>query len=172
MSTTNLPFLFIALTVLSAALAMLAVWSRRSLAIRVIAVIALTAVLVLEYFALTDLLSRPKPAALELAGEQIDKATVLAASIEEGSAIYLWLRLPNIQQPRYYVMPWEQKSAVELQRAIRESRKTGQHVMIDLPFEPSIEIREAPRFYSLPQPRLPLKPRPNVQEYRHPTLGA
>ena len=131
-----------------------------------------TPVLVSEYFALTDLLNRPKPVALELAGEQNDKTTVLAASIEEGSAIYLWLRLPDIQQRRYYVMPWEQKSAVELQRAIWQSRKTRQHVMIDLPFDPSIEIREAPRFYSLPQPCLPLKPRTNVQEYRHPTLGA
>ena len=170
--TNSLPYLFIAFAALCSLLAMITVWSRRSLWVRGGAVVALMSVLALEYFALVDLLSRPKPTELELAGERIEKATVLAASIEEGSAIYLWLRLPGVSEPRYYTMPWEQKSAIELQRAIRESRKSGQHVIIDLPFEPSLEIREAPRFYSLPQPRLPLKPRPDVKEYRHPTLGA
>ena len=39
------------------------------------------------------------------------------------------------------------------------------------PFEPSLELRDAPRFYALPQPKLPDKPYPPSIDYNHPSLS-
>ena len=81
------------------------------------------------------------------------------------------MRLPDQFEPRYYALPWSRQSAIELQKAIREADRTNGEVVIRLPFESSYEGRELPRFYALPHARLPLKPTPDVQEYRHPSLS-
>lgn len=165
----NLSYFFVAFVVLSTMLVMLVVWARRRLWIRALTVVALAVLLGLNYFALSDLLSRPKPVALEFLETGVDEAQVLAASLDEGEAIYLWLRLPDLKQPRYYRMLWQHEAAVQLQDAMREAERRRAPVYLRLPFEDSLDHREDPRFYAPPQPRLPLKPKPELQEYHHPS---
>ena len=170
MAAGLLPYWFVGFVVVGVTLGVVAVWARRSLWIRAGAVVLVAAMLALQYVALTDLLSRPKPTDMELTATSVGEATVLAASIDEGKAIYLWLRLPDQHQPRYYALPWDHGQAVELQRAIREAGRHGTRVIMRSPFEKSLDDRRPPKFYDLPRISLPRKPKPEVLEYRHPSL--
>ena len=79
----EIPLWYLGFVLLSTLLAIAAVWARRSTA-RIGAVMLLAVMLTLQFVALTDLLSRPKPAELETATNTIEEAKVLAASIREG----------------------------------------------------------------------------------------
>ena len=151
-------------------LAVITVWSRRRLAIRVGSVALLALIVVVAYGAFNDLLSRPKPAALEFNNAGIEEAEIISASIREGHGIYLWLRLPDIIEPRYYVLPWHLRLAEELQQAMREAERNRSGLIMRLPFEKGLEEREAPRFYAVPQPKLPDKPAGIYEDYTHPSL--
>ena len=166
-----IPYYFTAFVLLSCALAMIAVWARRRLWVRAGALVMVAAFLSLEYMALVDLLSRPKPVAMESRSLDATEATVIAASMDEGNAIYLWLRFEETRQPRYYALPWAYESAVELQKAIKEANITGAEVQMILDFESSLEKRATPRFFTTPPVELPMKPMPDAFEYRHPSLS-
>ena len=62
----NLPQLYLLFVLLGCVLAVIAVWSRRRLLVRVAAVVALLLLVALNYSALVDLLGRPQPVALSL----------------------------------------------------------------------------------------------------------
>lgn len=167
----ELPLLFALLAALAAALALVAVWSRRSLGVRAGAVGLLALTLAAAYVAYADLLSRPKPVALEVRRAGVAEADVLAAALREDKGIYLWLKLPGVGEPRYYVLPWDIGLAEELQNAMREAERNRSALRMRLPFEKSLEKRPMPRFYALPQPKLPDKPYPPALDYRHPSLA-
>ncbi len=165
----NLPYLFGAALGMTTLLAVMVIWARRRFMVRLAALLALTATLAVDYLALNDLLSRPKPIGNELFAHQAEEAQVIAATLAEGKAIYLLLRLADIAEPRYYAMPWQRDTAEQLQRAMREAEERRSRVLMRMPFEPSLEDREHPRFYALPQTRLPPKPSPDYEDYRHPS---
>lgn len=165
-----LPTFYAVFMALAAALAVIAVWSRRHLAFRVASVALLALTAAVSYGAFNDLLSRPKPAALEFSRAAVDEAEVLGASLREGHGIYLWLRLPGIVEPRYYVLPWRLRLAEELQKSMREAERNRAGLVMRLPFEKGLEEREAPRFYAVPQPKLPDKPAGIYEDYSHPSL--
>jgi hypothetical protein len=115
-----------------------------------------------------DTLSRPKPLKLEFAHWDADRAEVLAYQLVEGEAIYLWLRLPGLMQPRYYALPWDMRTANELMAAQQNAGPGGSYGL-NLPFQRSWD-RQPPKFYELPQPKLPDKMgEPPVE---HPEEGA
>jgi hypothetical protein len=149
--------LFVLTTAAAIALGFLVVWSRRRLALRVMATV-LSAILVSLFGAsIVELLGRPKPVRLEWVERQGADADVLGSRLVEGKAIYLWLGFPGEPEPRAYVLPWNPETAKELQKAIEEAAKDGGQARARLPFEESWEKRE-PKFYALPQPKLPDKP--------------
>jgi hypothetical protein len=110
----------------------------------------------LGYASLVDLLSKPKPVDLEWWLREVAEAEVLASRPVEGEGIYLWLQLPDVAEPRAYVLPWDRASAEQLQEATPEADQEGGGVQMRLPFEPSLDEREA-RFYARPQPAPPAK---------------
>jgi hypothetical protein len=71
-------------------------------------------------------------------------------------AFSVWLQLPEIAEPRAYVLPWDRASAEQFRNAMREAEQNGRGVQMRLPFEPSLDDRE-PMFYAQPQPALPPK---------------
>ena len=164
----NLPQLYLLFVLLGCILAVIAVWSRRRLLVRVGAVVALLLLVALNYSALVDLLGRPQPVAHDSIEDFEGDSIVLAASIDEGLAIYLWLRHPNIRQPRYYRLPWDQEAAIALKKALDQSMRNNSTVMMNPNYENSLETDKEPLFYVLPQERLPLKPPPEIFEYRNP----
>ena len=164
----NIPTLYLAFVLLGCFLAIVAIWSRRRLAVRAGAVVALLVLVGINYFALVDLLGLPKPMKHSSMEDLEGDSVVLAASIDEGLAIYLWLRHPDIRQPRYYRLPWDQDAAIALKKAMDQSMRNNSTVMMNPNYESSLETNKEPLFYILPQDRLPLKPSPEVYEYRNP----
>jgi hypothetical protein len=148
--------LFIGAAALAATLCLISIWAPRRLAIKAAALAATALFLPLAYASLVELLSKPKPVDLEWWLSDAADAEVLAARQVENQGIYLWLQLPDIAEPRAYVLPWDRASAEQLQQALREAEQQGSGVQMRSPFEPSLDDRE-PKFYALPQPALPPK---------------
>jgi hypothetical protein len=101
-----------------------------------------------------DLLSLPKPARLEW--RSLAKAEVLGASIREGKAIYVWLRIYDLPEPRSYALPWNTEMAQQLQDAMQSGQANGTGVEVSRPFDMSIEAGER-KFY--PRPQRPSAPK-------------
>jgi hypothetical protein len=124
------------------------------------------------FFGYSDMLGRPKSMRLEVLRSMKD-AKVLGSFMKESDGVYLWLQLPGSNEPRYYKLPWDEKVAKSLQAAIAENEsRHGSGVGMGLPSEFSLD-REEPKFYALPQPKLPDKPgeRPPVTVYKAPEQG-
>jgi hypothetical protein len=152
---TELTYLFAVLAVLAGVLTSISIWAPRRLVIKGTALATTSLLLPLAYTSMVDLLSRPKPVDLEW-WLNAEEATVLGSQIRENEAIHLWLQLPDLAEPRAYVLPWNRDTAERLQQAQREAQQQGGDVRMRLPFEPSLDDQE-PQFYALPQPALPPK---------------
>ena len=153
---TELLALFAFLAILAAILANIAFWGRQRVWVKFGALVVVAILLPSGYFGLSEMLSRPKPIALELARTELAEANVLGAHMEENKAIYLWLSLPDLGEPRAYALPWDQQLAKQLRGAQRESEETGAPVRMRRPFESSLDEREQ-RFYAAPPPPPPEK---------------
>ncbi|MFQ6021429.1 MAG: hypothetical protein ACE5NW_01800 [Acidiferrobacterales bacterium] len=130
----TLILLFAASIGVAALLAALAIWAPRATLLRATAV-ALTALFIpLAYLGLTEILSQPKPMEHEWFKRHVDEATVLGVSLDEGKAIYLWLRLDRSLEPRYYKLPWRTRLAEKLQNLIDEAIEENAMVKIKNPF--------------------------------------
>jgi hypothetical protein len=153
---TELTYLFSAVAVLAGALSSITVWAPRRLAIKLLALGGVTLFLPVVYAGFAQLLALPKPVALEWWRANAEEATVLAASMREDEAIYLWLQLKGVAEPRAYSLPWHRDLAEQLQAAQREAEESQTQVQMRLPFEDSLDELE-PKFYAMPQPQLPPK---------------
>ena len=170
---TDLPFLFVVTALLAAVLASIAVWAPRKLAVRVGAVACFALLMPVAYAGFSDLLSRPKPVALEWWLGKAEEATVLGAQTQEPDSLFVWLQLDGAPEPRAYRLPWSQQMAQQLQQALEDAQRNGTAARMRLPFEPTLDRRE-PRFYAPPQPALPPKDlaRPPAQIYEQPGQNA
>lgn len=151
---------FVVGAALAGVLAAISIWSPRSRKLKVAALAAAAMFFPATYASLTELLSRPKPLALEWEHRDITKATVLSADLQEGTGIYLWLRLPDTDEPRAYRLPWDEELAKELYGAQREAKTAGTDVRMKEPFDRSEDNDEA-IFYAEPQAALPPKQVPD-----------
>jgi hypothetical protein len=113
---TGVTQLFVVGAVLAAALSLISIWAPRRLPVKGTALAASALFLPLGYASLVDLLSKPKPVDLEWWLREAEEAEVLASRLVEGEGIYLWLQLPDVAEPRAYVLPWDRASAEQLQR--------------------------------------------------------
>jgi hypothetical protein len=152
----ELTYLFGAAALLAGALASISVWAPRRLAVKLLALGGTALFLPMAYAGFSQLLALPKPVGLEWWQANAEEATVLAASLREDEAIYLWLQLKDVPEPRAYALPWHRDLAEQLQAAQREAEESQTQVQMRLPFEDSLDDLE-PKFYAMPQPQLPAK---------------
>lgn len=152
----NLIYLFGLAVVLAAALAGIGIRATGKVWVKASALALAALFMPLAYGSLVDLLGKPKPAGMEWDLGRVGEATVLGAKLSEDKAIFLWLDITGMPEPRYYVLPWDRRMAEELQAAIRQAEANGTGVRVRLPFEPSLDDSE-PMFYAPPQPALPPK---------------
>ncbi len=153
----ELLMLFGVLGSLAGILVSVALWAPRRIWVKLGALGVTMVFLPAGYFGLSEMLSRPKPIRLELARADLAEATVLGARMDEDKAIYLWLGIPGVEEPRAYVLPWDRQLARQLQGAERESQDKGVPVRMRKPFENSMDDREKV-FYTAPPPPPPEKP--------------
>jgi hypothetical protein len=119
------------------------------------------AVLAVLYAALlvggARLLGRPLPGWLELPDQR--DAQVLAASFDEGKAIYVWLRVPWADEPRAYALPWSEATAASLHDVMRQAQQdggSGGTAMMRAPFGAQVPDQPHPA-YLQPVAALPPK---------------
>ena len=153
---TELTYLFAGVAVLTGLISSISIWAPRRLWVKWTAVGAAALFMPAAYAAFAQLLSLPKPAALEWWQTQAKEAMVLGATMREDQAIFIWLMLPGVVEPRAYSLPWNRDLAEQLQAAQRQAEQNGTQVQMRLPFESSLDDRE-PKFYAMPQPQLPPK---------------
>lgn len=156
---TQVVYLFAASLALATALASICIWSPRAPWIKAAALAIVVLFLPVSYTSVVELLSRPKPLALEWQRAALAEARVLGADLREGERIYLWLRVPGIEEPRFYVLPWDRKLAEQLHRAQREANARGTAVRARNLFGTG-QDRQGPMFYAAPQPARPPKEAP------------
>lgn len=147
---------FVIATALITVLASIAIWSPRALPLKIVALLCATALLPLSYFSLNDILSRPKPAQLEVVHKNIDQVQVLSSIMKEDEAIYLWLQITDVDEPRSYKLPWSEETAKQLHKAQQEAEETGTEVKMKKPFEKTVDTQEAV-FYAAPPAAPPAK---------------
>ncbi len=162
---TTLTLLFALSVLLTAGMASAVLWSRHRTSVKLGALASLLCLLPIGYAAYADLLSRPKPVALEWWHRNAEEATVLGQQLRENDGLFLWLQFSGDPEPRAYVLPWDRKMAEQLQSAWEEAQRNGTGVRMKLPFEATLDARE-PKFYALPQPQLPSKDQPDEQALR------
>lgn len=153
----SLLYAFAGTLLLGGALTSIAIWSPRRLWIKTGAIGIVTLFLPTSYVALAELLSRPKPIHLEWRHDDLAEAAVLGVDLREGEAIYLWLKIQGVADPRSYVLAWDQYRAQQLYDAQREAESKGTEVRMRQPFEPG---EDEPLFYAKPQVALPPKQPP------------
>ena len=149
---------------LAAALAAIAIWSPRAILTKVGALALTTLFVPAIYLSMTELLSRPKPVALEWARGAAE-ARVLGADLREGESIFLWVRVPGTDEPRAYRLPWDKKLAEQLHKAQREAAQDGTDVRAKNLFRTGPKSDEQPVFYARPQEALPPKHTPSYRPY-------
>ena len=125
---------FGAMLCVTALLASIAIWSPRRAPVRTLAVVLTALFVPIGYLGISELLSQPKPMQHEWFKRHVDEATVLGVSLSEGQAIYLWLRLEDSLEPRFYVLPWQQQLAENLQKLVDEAIRDGASITISNPF--------------------------------------
>jgi hypothetical protein len=125
---------FIAATAVAALLASLAIWAPRRPLVRFAALAAVVLFIPIGYLQLNELLARPKPIAFEWFRRNVEQAQLLGVSLDEGRAIYLWLRVDKDIEPRYYVMPWRQDTAEKLEELIDNALRRHATIILKKPF--------------------------------------
>lgn len=158
-------FLTVTIVSVSALMAWMAVWSRRdavgrhaSMALFVL-VIPLTVVCMIE----SQGWGKPLWAAYELDGSY----SVLGSKMIVGQGIYVYLDIPAEPEPRSFVLPWDARTASELQRML-DRYGHGENGSIVMEFQHEWSWTwdtHAPQFHPPPQPRMmPSKPQPPEPE--------
>ncbi|MFQ5757008.1 MAG: hypothetical protein ACE5H7_13095 [Acidiferrobacterales bacterium] len=149
-------YLFTVSLGLAAILAAISIWSPRALWLKIGALVVAALFLPATYFSLVELLSRPKPVVLEWTQRDLSEADVIGADLREGKSIYLWLKVDGLEEPRSYVLAWDQKLAEQLHGARREAEAKGTGVRVSRPFMSKQEKGHLV-FYAAPQPARPPK---------------
>lgn len=131
----NLIYVFAVTTAIAAALASLAIWAPRLPWARVCALVAATALIPISYVQFVEFLSRPKPQSMEWLNRDAEAAEILAVSLAEGEAIYMWLRFSGDLEPRYYKFPWDIRTAEQLEEDMENAAAKRGKLVLRNPFE-------------------------------------
>lgn len=111
----------------------LAVWARKRIFIRVVAVFLTVFAIMVHFNGSVYLWGKPKPIHLEWSEEILKQdAVVLGHIFKEGVAIYLWLRIPGVEYPVAYSLPWNLEKAKQLNEASREAENQGTELLVNM----------------------------------------
>ena len=124
--------------------------------LRVGSAISGLSLVVVAFFATTELLSLPKPTRLEILRQGVMDIEIIAARIIKNQGIYLLTQLPDETEPRYYVLPWDQDLADQIRKGM-ENNKRGLRMTRPFSWDRSWDLRDPPKVYEPPPEKLPPK---------------
>lgn len=127
-------YVFAAMLLIAGALGALAVWAPRRTWVRFAAVGVVMLFIPIAYVQLVELLSKPKPMEFAWFERNRSQAMVLGIDFDEGKSIFLWLRLQDETEPRYFVIPWSLPLAERLQEGLEDAVKKNSILVIKNPF--------------------------------------
>lgn len=127
-------YLFAGTAGIALALASLAIWAPRRTPVRVVAVVIVALFLPVLYLQMLEMLSKPKPISFEWYEANAERAQLLGVTMNEGQAIYLWLLLDDLSEPRAYKVPWDLKLAEKLEDSVDEAVRRGATIVLRKPF--------------------------------------
>ena len=101
-------------------------------------------------------LGHPRPVGL---GGNPRSGTVVAFSLDEPDAIYVWLMRPGAREPLALELPWRMRDAVALAKAAEAAKQSGAEVRMRGGSHRGGHgtDRAQPMFYPAPPPPLPAK---------------
>lgn len=129
---------FLGLTIITAALALIAIWSGRATWIRMFATTLSLALVYFIFVAVDDLLSRPKPITFDELQSQLPEGhpgnLVLYGEVTE-NGIFLLLRSPAYSEPRYFFLAPKDKDEgkkmkEDFEKAQREAKKKNTQLLL------------------------------------------
>ena len=127
-------FVFAAAMGIAAALASIAIWAPRPARVRILVVTMTLLFIPVAYVELAELLSKTKLMSFEWYYRNTDKAILLGTTLDEGKAIYLWLRLDGSLEPRNYKIPWNLRLAEKLEEAYEDTVNRNSTIVLRKPF--------------------------------------
>lgn len=101
-------------------------------------------------------LGHPRPVEL---GFSAPSGTVIAFSLDEPHAIYVWLMGPGAREPIAFELPWRMQDAVALAKAADAAKQSGASLRMRGGSDRGVHEagRTQPMFYPAPPPPLPAK---------------
>ncbi len=109
-----------------------AVSSAGRLSRKIAALVALTLLVPAGYVSISELLGRPKPASSAWLEDFTTYHTVIAWDIHEDKAIYLWLEMPDGQEPRVFAFPYDTATVSRLQKAGERAKSLASKLLARL----------------------------------------
>lgn len=155
----TLTAIFIAITLVTATLVTLVIWSRRGWKMKAGAFLLSLALLPGIYLSGVEILGRPKPIGSELFAGFAQEVDIYGFKIIPNEAIFVLVEIPGGQGLRLYQLPWSNEKAEQLQEAGRQAAEGGAQGIkgkASALFENSLDTEE-PVFYPAPQPKMPDK---------------
>lgn len=149
--------LFVIIGTLALLITAIGLWSHRHLRAKLLVLFLAALFLPVSYASLAALMGRPKPFSLEISHTALKEAEVLSAQMKEDEAIYLWLRLPEVAEPRAYRMAWSEDLARQLHEAMKSGEANGNQVMMRNPFQGDMPVTDEPVFHAPPPTSQPTK---------------
>lgn len=154
---------YLSFVALTAALTVIAIYHARN-RYKVLAYFVFVALLIGAPMVYFNTLSRPKNLTDEIRNDE--QVRVLTFYSDDGHAVYYWLQLPGIREPRYYYEPWSEE-AKKRAEDMQQMMENQQEMLFNWPFEPSLETDK--KVHPLPPPALGIKPEPKqgqVPQYK------
>lgn len=154
---------FVALGI--AALVVATIWSRKDSWLRPAAVAGFFTILPATGALVFYTLSHPAPL-IPVVSTPGGEYQVIGTKLVQDEAIYLWLDMGR-GHPRYYALPWDNKTADRLQDMINQ-QKRGKipGFTAKVPFKFSWD-RHPPEFHPMPQPVIPIPKRRQQEPQRY-----
>ncbi len=150
---------YIVLLALAVLLISITIWSRRPFRWRISGFFIGATLISLLFISILELLSRPKPAHLELFYKDIPEVVLLHASWEEEVALYILVEIPGVEEPRLYILPWSREDAEQFEQAMQEGEDNNEEVRIGNPFFNTDEEDRERLVYTSPAKPMPQKGR-------------
>ena len=148
---------YIVLLALAVLLISITIWSRRPFRWRISGFFIGATLISLLFISILELLSRPKPAHLELFYKDIPEVVLLHASWEEEVALYILVEIPGVEEPRLYILPWSREDAEQFEQAMQEGEDNNEEVRIGNPFFNTDEEDRERLVYTSPAKPMPQK---------------